>query len=125
MQATSSFPSGKHTLPVDLPSHRKGGSPLQQRRRTLGERLVSLLELPGDAVLDVPRAVLIGSMELVVENHRGLVEYRPERVVLRMPEGKMTVDGADLRIGFLSPDQAVILGRIDGLRYAPPEGGGA
>ncbi|MBY6278372.1 MAG: sporulation protein YqfC, partial [Symbiobacterium thermophilum] len=36
---------------------------MQQRRRTLGERLVSLLELPGDAVLDVPRAVLIGSME--------------------------------------------------------------
>ena len=98
---------------------------MQQRRRTLGERLVSLLELPGDAVVDVPRAVLIGTMELVVENHRGLLEYRPERVVLRMPEGKMTVDGADLRIGFLSPDQAVILGRIDGLRCAPPEGGGA
>jgi len=98
---------------------------VQQRRRSLGERLVSLLELPGDAVLDVPRAVLIGSMELVVENHRGLLEYRPERVVLRLPDGTMTVDGADLRIGFLSPEQVVIRGRIDGLRQAPAEGGGA
>ncbi len=98
---------------------------MQQRRRGLRERLVSLLELPGDAVLDVPRAVLIGNMELVVENHRGLVEYRPDRVVLRLPEGKMTIDGEDLRIGFLSPDQAVLLGRIDGLRCAPPEEGRA
>jgi len=98
---------------------------LQQRQRGLRERLINLLELPGDAVLDVPRTILIGSMELVVENHRGLLEYRPDRVVLRLPDGKMAIDGEDLRIGFLSPDQVVLLGRIDGLRYAPLEGGGA
>lgn len=97
---------------------------MQQRRSSLRERLVSLLELPGDAVLDLPRATLIGNVELVVENHRGLLEYKPNRVVLRLPEGKMTIDGEDLRIPYLSPDQAVLLGRIDGLRYAPPEGGG-
>jgi len=103
---------------------------MAHRRRWLGI-LLAVLVLTGsfvpivDAVLDVPRAVLIGSMELVVENHRGLLEYRPERVVLRLPDGKMTVDGADLRIGFLSPEQVVIRGRIDGLRQAPAEGGGA
>ncbi|MEW8978407.1 MAG: sporulation protein YqfC [Symbiobacterium sp.] len=98
---------------------------MQQRRTGLRERLVSLLELPGDVVLDVPRATLIGNAELVLENHRGLLEYRPERVVLRLPEGRMAIDGEELRIGYLSPDQLVLHGRITGLRYAPPEGGGA
>lgn len=98
---------------------------MRQRRSSLRERLAALLELPGDVVLDVPRATLIGSAELVLENHRGLVEYRPDRVVLNVPEGRMTIDGDELRIGYLSPDQVVLHGRISGLRYAPPEGGGA
>ncbi|WP_374713663.1 sporulation protein YqfC [Symbiobacterium terraclitae] len=98
---------------------------MQQRRSRLRERLVALLELPGDVVLDVPRATLIGSAELVVENHRGLVEYRPDRVVVKVPDGRMAIDGDDLRIGYLSPDQVVLHGRISGLRYVPPEGGGA
>lgn len=97
---------------------------MQQRRNGLRERLVSLLELPGDVVLDVVRATLIGNMELVLENHRGLVEYRPDRVVLNLPDGRMAIDGEELRIGYLSPDQLVLLGKISGLRYDPPRGGG-
>lgn len=98
---------------------------MQQRRNGLRERLVSLLELPGDVVLDVARVTLVGSMELVVENHRGLVEYNPDRVVLNLPDGRMTIDGEELRIGFLSPDQLVLLGKVIGLRYLPPREGGA
>lgn len=94
-----------------------------QRKRGLRERLVSLLELPGDVVLDVARITWIGDVELVVENHRGLTEYRPDQVVLRTATGQLVIDGEEMQIGLLSSDQVILLGRIRGLRYAPPAEG--
>lgn len=94
-----------------------------QRKSGLRDRLVSLLELPGDAVLDVARVTMVGDMEMVIENHRGVTEYTPSRVVLTVPEGQMAIDGEELRIGAISPDQVTLLGKIRGLRYTSPEGG--
>jgi sporulation protein YqfC len=94
-----------------------------QRKSGLRERLVSLLELPGDALLDVARVTLVGDREMVVENHRGLIEYTPDRVVLTVPEGQLTIDGEALRIGSISPEQVVLAGKIRGMRYAAAGGG--
>lgn len=93
-----------------------------QKRRGLRDRLVSLLELPGDVVLDVARVTLVGNMELVVENHRGIVQYNENRVGLNIPEGTLAVEGEDLRLASISPDQVIILGRITSLRYTAPDG---
>lgn len=94
-----------------------------QRKNGLRDRLVSLLELPGDVMLDVARITMVGDMEMVIENHRGLTEYTPNRVVLTVPEGSLAIDGDDLRIGAISPDQIILLGKIRGMRYTAPEGG--
>lgn len=93
-----------------------------QKRRGLRDRLVSLLELPGDVLLDVARVTLVGDVELVVENHRGIVQYTEDRVGLSIPEGTLTVEGEELRIAAISPEQVIILGRIRSLRYTPPDG---
>ncbi len=93
-----------------------------QRRNGLRDRLVSLLELPGDAMLDVARITLVGDMEIVIENHRGLVEYTPNRVALTTPDGLLTIEGEELKIAAISPEQVILLGRVRGMRYAPPGG---
>jgi sporulation protein YqfC len=94
-----------------------------QRKPGLRDRLVSLLELPGDVLLDTARVTLVGDMEMVVENHRGLIEYTPNRVVLTIPEGEMAVAGEELRIGVISPEQVILLGRIRSIHYTSPSGG--
>lgn len=94
-----------------------------QRKFGLRDRLVSLLELPGDALLDVARVIVVGEAEMVIENHRGLTEYRPDRVSLSVPQGVLTIDGHELRIGTISPEQVIILGRIRGMRFTDPDEG--
>lgn len=88
-----------------------------QKKTGLRDRLVSLLELPGDVVLDVTRVTLVGDREMVVENHKGVVEFTPNRVVLMVPEGRLAVEGQDLRIGSISPEQVILAGTIRGMRY--------
>lgn len=88
-----------------------------RRKDGLRDRLVSLLELPGDVMLDVARITVVGDREMVIENHRGLTEYTPNRVVLSVPEGQLSIDGEELRIGAISPEQVILLGTIRGMRY--------
>ncbi len=79
------------------------------------ERVADLLELPRDVVLDLPRLTLVGKLQLTVENHRGLVEYTPERVRIAVHEGEIVVTGRGLAIGSVYRDEMIIGGRIDGL----------
>lgn len=94
-----------------------------RRKDGLRDRLVSLLELPGDVVLDVARVTLVGDMEMVIENHRGLTEFTSNRVVMSVPEGQLAIDGDELRIGAISPEQVTLLGKIRGMRYLAPNEG--
>jgi sporulation protein YqfC len=86
-------------------------------KRDLRSKVASLFELPGDVMLDVARLSLVGDMELLIENHRGLVEYNPDRLVLGVPQGKVAIGGVELQIGSISPDQVVILGKIRSIQY--------
>lgn len=86
--------------------------------RRLREKVANLFELPGDVVLDISRITLTGAMQMLVENHRGLVEYNPGRVTLGVPRGEVTIEGEDLLIGSISPEEITITGRITGLRFS-------
>ncbi|HLN62181.1 MAG TPA: sporulation protein YqfC [Symbiobacteriaceae bacterium] len=86
-------------------------------KRDLRDKVASLFELPGDVVLDGSRITLVGARELLVENHRGIHEYTTDRVVLAVPEGKLSAGGSDLTIASISPDQVVISGSIRTISY--------
>lgn len=81
-------------------------------------RLTDLLELPADVTLDLPRVLIIGQIHLTVENHRGLVEYSGERVIIGVPTGRLVVHGDDLAIGFINADEVTVLGQIRNVHFA-------
>lgn len=87
-------------------------------KRDLRDKVASLFELPGDVLMDCSRLTLIGAGELVVENHRGLHEYETDKVVLAVPEGRLTVVGRELSIRSISPDQLTIQGSIRSMEYS-------
>jgi sporulation protein YqfC len=92
-------------------------------RRNLRHRVASLFELPDDVVLDRSRITLVGASELMVENHRGLTEYTAARVVLKVPEGYLAIQGGELAIGAISPDMLTISGHIRSVTYGDEKGG--
>lgn len=81
-------------------------------------RLTDLLELPADVTLDLPRVLIIGQLHLTVENHRGLVEYSEERVIIGVPTGRLVVYGDDLAIGFIDASEVTVLGQIRSVQFA-------
>lgn len=81
------------------------------------QRVARALELPSDLMLDVARLSLVGDLELLIENHRGLAEYNPALVTFHTPAGRIAVAGENLEIGSISVDGITVLGKIRSITY--------
>ncbi len=82
-----------------------------KRRRAL-RRAVRAAGLPEDIVLGMPRVLLRGDGLLFLENHRGVVEYGPERLRVQTALGMVTVDGEALVLSALGENDLMLTGVI-------------
>lgn len=102
----------------------RGVRPLGRWRRFL-QSMAGSLEMPRDVVLDVPRVTLIGTFQVHVENHKGVLEYTPTRVRIATRGGAFVITGRRLRIGSIFKDEVVVEGRIACIELGPgPDPGG-
>jgi sporulation protein YqfC len=80
------------------------------------ERFAGSLELPQDVLLDLPKATLIGGLQLQIENHKGVLEYTPQKIRINTSQGEVVVTGARLTIGSIFQQELVIDGRISNVQ---------
>lgn len=78
----------------------------------VGERLADLFEIPKNVLLDMPRIVLVGNVQLTVENHLGIVEYTQQRVRVATSRGEVGVEGRGLSIAKITKTEIAIEGCI-------------
>ena len=77
---------------------------------------------PREVTSNVPRITLTGHERLHVEQHKGLIDYSQEIIVLRTAVGLMRVSGAGMRFRLYNAAEALIEGRIDSVSFPPKEG---
>ena len=87
------------------------------RRTAWRQRLADLFDLPRDVVLDLPRISVIGDLQLLLQNHRGLLEYLPDRVVVAMKDGRLVVRGEDLVIAGVTGEELIVTGRLHAVEF--------
>lgn len=78
----------------------------------LPQELTERLELPGDALLGEAKLTVTGGRRALVENHRGVLEYGEERIVVSAGRGKLSISGSGLGIGAMNRRELLISGRI-------------
>lgn len=85
---------------------------MKLKQNRLGAKLAEFLELPLDTVVDLPKIVVSGNQQLVIENHRGVIEY--ERMVIRVSSklGEIKIVGTDLTLVSVFKEEVVIAGKI-------------
>lgn len=77
---------------------------------------------PREVISNVPRITLTGHERLHIEQHRGLIDYDPENIVLRTSCGLMRIAGAGMYFSLYSAGEALITGRIDSVSFQHKEG---
>ena len=86
-------------------------------KKKLLERAARLLDLPGDVVAGLPRIELIGTGELRMEQHQGILAYGPEEIHISAGALAVRVKGTGLELRGMDPVQLVITGEIRGVEF--------
>lgn len=81
------------------------------------QRVANALDLPHDIVLNIPRVTLTGKIAVVLENHKGIVEYHREIVRVNTPIGIVVVKGGDLSIKTIIADEITVEGTIRSVEF--------
>ncbi len=80
-------------------------------------QLSDYLELPGDIMLDLPKIVLVGNLQVFIENHRGIQEYNSCLVRVVVSDKVIEVTGENLTLRNIMPDEICVEGLITGLAF--------
>lgn len=82
----------------------------------LGRRIMSAVsnkfDLPTDILAGVPRIEMIGSGEVSIEPHKGLIEYGTSRITVSSVMGNIEVTGHGLLLKSMNSQRIEIAGEI-------------
>lgn len=68
--------------------------------------------LPQSAAFSLPRVVLHGDQEVLVENHRGLYSYDETRIRIRTAHGVLSISGEKMTIAHFGAEDLLIQGKV-------------
>lgn len=81
------------------------------------QAITDMFEIPQDIILDLPRITMLGNKQLLVENHKGIIEYCSSLVRINVDQGELIVIGRNLLLGNLQTEQILIEGVVEEIKY--------
>jgi len=93
----------------------EGGSTMRYHKQW--QKLANVLEIPQDIVLDLPRITMLGNRQLLIENHKGIIEYTSSFVRIKLNQGELIIHGKELTLGNLQMEQILVEGTVGEIKY--------
>ena len=81
-----------------------------------GRRIMDAIGLPEEPVPMAPLVELAGDSRVLIENHRGVIQYGCDCVRVKVRFGRVCVCGGELQLSRMTKGQLVISGRIDSIQ---------
>lgn len=88
-----------------------------RRIEDMKTKVSEAFELPKEITLDLPKISIIGNIQTLIENHKGIIEYNPERIRVNSSIGVIRIDGEDMNLRNIGSDDIIITGKIMGIEY--------
>jgi sporulation protein YqfC len=79
---------------------------------SIRKRIADALELQHDVALNLPVLHITGFERLLMENHRGLLEYGRNKIRIASTAGTVEIAGEGLAIKSVGRDEVLITGSI-------------
>ncbi len=88
---------------------------MRLKMRKNNNRLDRLLELPKEVYSNVPKVIITGFDELIVENFKGILEYEEYYVRINTHIGIINVNGYGLDLENMTNDDIKVKGKIESI----------
>lgn len=79
--------------------------------------VAELFDLPADVVAGLPRLEMVGSRQLYLEHHSGILAYSQEQIDANTSAGVLRVKGERLTLLAMTGEELRIGGRIDAVEW--------
>ena len=76
-------------------------------------KLDKILELPQEVCSDIPKIIMTGFDEMVIENFKGILEYEEFFVRINTHIGIVNVNGYNLNLENMTNDDIKVIGKIE------------
>ncbi len=92
---------------------------MEKRRKENGvlSRVAEVFDLPADVVAGLPRLEMIGSSQLYVEHHAGILAYSREQIDANTTGGVLRVRGRELVLLAMTAGELRIGGEIEAVEW--------
>ncbi len=87
------------------------------KRDKFGRLIGEIMEIPPDIVLDLPRITILGRSEIMIENHRGIIEYGLNTMKINFSRGFLSIVGEGLEIKSLNSEEIKVIGLLNHISY--------
>lgn len=84
--------------------------------------VAELFDLPADVVAGLPRLEMVGSRQLYLEHHTGLLAYTEEQIDANTAAGVLRIKGERLTLMAMTAGELRIGGQIDSLEWVGAAG---
>ncbi len=75
----------------------------------------NVFDIPGEILTGEPRVTISGAARVDIENHRGLLEYNAESILVNARGMMIKITGEHLTVTAMSDMELVIKGKIGGV----------
>ena len=88
-----------------------------RKERVVLSTVAELYDLPADVVAGLPRLEMVGSRQLYLEHHAGILAYSEEQIDVNTSAGALRVRGEGLSLLAMTAEELRIGGRIAAVEW--------
>ncbi len=81
------------------------------------EQLITACQLPKDVFLGASIISMTGNKEMIIENFKNIVQYFPEKLILKCQNNQIQISGSQLVIELYSKEEIKIKGEIKEIKF--------
>ncbi|HBR01658.1 MAG TPA: sporulation protein YqfC [Ruminiclostridium sp.] len=85
--------------------------------QSLSEKLARIFEIPGDVIGDHPKVTAIGRGEVLIENFKGIMDFKDGMIRINTNNGVIKITGSLLTIREITSEEMIIGGKISNIDY--------
>ena len=89
----------------------------KRKERVVLSTVAELFDLPADVVAGLPRLEMVGSRQLYLEHHAGILAYSEEQIDVNTSAGALRVRGEGLSLLAMTAEELRIGGRIAAVEW--------
>ena len=78
-------------------------------------RMNKLLEIPKEVCSDIPKIIITGFDEILIENYKGILEYEEFFVRISTHIGIININGYNLNLDKMTDDDIKVRGKIESM----------